>query len=192
MLRGHHALFVLWLTIPTTSLAQVPTLEAPAPSSNAAQGITFKDVTRASALGSFEHRAGSLQKRYLPETIGSGIALFDYDNDGWLDVYLVNALSEDAREGRLPPNSAALFRNNMDGTFTDVTAKAGVANDRWGVGVCAGDINNDGWEDLYVTNFGKSRLYVNAGDGSFDRHRRTSWRPSRRLVKRMCVRRLQR
>ncbi len=167
MLRGHHALFVLWLTIPTTSLAQVPTLEAPAPSSNAAQGITFKDVTRASALGSFEHRAGSLQKRYLPETIGSGIALFDYDNDGWLDVYLVNALSEDAREGRLPPNSAALFRNNMDGTFTDVTAKAGVANDRWGVGVCAGDINNDGWEDLYVTNFGKSRLYVNAGDGSF-------------------------
>lgn len=167
MLRGRHALIALWLTVTAPSPPQVSTLAAPMPSAQAATGVSFEDATQASALGSFEHRAGSPQKPYLPETIGSGVALFDYNNDGWLDIYLVNALSEDARMGRVPPDSAALFRNNLDGTFADVTAPAGVANNRWGVGVCAGDINNDGWEDLYVTNFGKSRLYVNSGDGTF-------------------------
>ena len=167
MPRRHHALLVLCLIAPAQSFQQVPTLSAPSPSSYAATGVTFKDVTEPSALGSFEHRAGSPEKPYLPETIGSGVALFDYNNDGWLDIYLVNALSEEAREGKAPPNSAALFRNNLDGTFTDVTAQAGVENHRWGVGVCAGDINNDGWGDLYVTNFGKSRLYVNDGRGTF-------------------------
>ena len=137
------------------------------PSSKAANGVSFADVTQASAVGSFQHRAGSPQKPYLPETLGSGVALFDYDNDGWLDIYLVNALSDEARMGSVPPDSAALFRNNRDGTFSDVTASAGVGNNRWGVGVCAGDIDNDGWEDLFVTNLGKSRLYVNAGDGTF-------------------------
>ena len=167
MLRGHHALIALWLTVTAPSLPQVSTLAAPIPSSMAAKGVSFEDVTADSGLGSFQHRAGSLQKPYLPETIGSGVALFDYNNDGWLDIYLVNALSDDARMGRVPLGSSALFRNNQDGTFTDVTAAAGVGNNRWGVGVCAGDINNDGWEDLFVTNFGTSRLYVNAGDGTF-------------------------
>ena len=167
MPKRHHALFVLWLVVLAPSFQQVPTLAAPSPSANAARGVTFKNITEASGLGTFEHRAGSPDKPYLPETIGSGVALFDYDNDGWLDVYLVNALSDQARKGEAPPNSAALFHNNQDGTFTDVTAQAGVANQRWGTGVCAGDINNDGWEDLYVANFGKSRLYVNNGDGTF-------------------------
>ncbi len=167
MLKRHHALFVFWLVAPAPSFQQVPTLAVPSPSANAAKGVAFKDITDASALGTFRHRAGSPEKPYLPETIGSGVALFDYDNDGWLDVYFLNALSDQARKGKVPPNSAALFHNNQDGTFTDVTARAGVANQRWGAGVCAGDINNDGWEDLYVANFGKSRLYVNSGDGTF-------------------------
>ena len=167
MLRGRYALVALWLILPTPSLPQVATLAAPMPSPKAAKGVSFEDVTRSSAVGSFQHRAGSPQKPFLPETIGSGVALVDYNNDGWLDIYLVNALSEDARTGRVLPNSAALFRNDRDGSFTDVTASAGVGNNRWGVGVCAGDINNDGWEDLFVTNFGKSRLYLNAGDGTF-------------------------
>ena len=167
MLRGHHALAALWLAVSAPSLAQVSTLVPPMPSSKAANGVSFADVTQASAVGSFQHRAGSPQKPYLPETLGSGVALFDYDNDGWLDIYLVNALSDEAQMGSVPPDSAALFRNNRDGTFSDVTASAGVGNNRWGVGVCAGDIDNDGWEDLFVTNFGKSRLYVNVGDGTF-------------------------
>ncbi len=132
-----------------------------------AADIRFEDATAASAIDSFEHRAGSPDKPYLPETIGSGVALIDYDSDGWLDIYFVNALSDEARKGTAGRNSAALFRNDRDGTFTDVTARAGVANRAWGAGVCAGDINNDGWMDLYVTNLGKSRLYLNRGDGSF-------------------------
>ena len=167
MFRGYHALIALWLAVTAPGLSQLSTLTAPMPSPQAARGVSFEDATHDSGLGSFEHRAGSPHKPYLPETIGSGVALFDYNNDGWLDIYLVNALSDDARRGRVPPDSAALFRNNLDGTFTDVTARAGVANNRWGAGVCAGDINNDGWQDLFVTNFGKSRLYVNAGDGTF-------------------------
>ena len=118
--------------------------------------VDYEDITVSSGLSRFQHSAGDPLKPYLPETTGSGVALFDYNNDGWPDIYLVNA------KGR-----AALFRNNKDGTFTDVTAKAGVANNRWGTGVCVGDFNNDGWEDLYVTNLGPNRLYRNVGIGSF-------------------------
>jgi hypothetical protein len=106
-------------------------------------------------------------KRYLPETTGSGVALLDYDNDGWLDIYLVNAQSHAARKGQAHPRGSALFHNNHDGTFTDVTAKAGVANNRWGTGVCVGDFDNDGREDIFVANLGLSRLYHNNGDGTF-------------------------
>ena len=167
MPKLHHALVVLWLAAAAPSSPQVATLAVPPSSSSAAEGITFKDIAKTSGLGAFEHRAGSREKRYLPETIGSGVALFDYDNDGWLDVYLLNALSEEARRGKAPHNAAALFHNDQDGSFTDVTTEAGVSNHRWGAGVCAGDIDNDGWEDVYVTNFGKSRLYLNNGDGTF-------------------------
>jgi hypothetical protein len=95
------------------------------------------------------------------------VAILDYDNDGWPDIYLVNGSTIDALRGKEKPPRAALFHNNQDGTFTDVTEKAGVANERWGFGVAVGDFDNDGWPDLYVTNFGKNRLYHNNHDGTF-------------------------
>ena len=107
------------------------------------------------------------QKKFILETIGSGVALLDYDNDGWLDIYLVNGSTYDALAGKAAPPHAALFHNNHDGTFTDVAAKAGVTNDRWGFGVAVGDYDNDGWPDLFVANYGKNRLYHNNHDGTF-------------------------
>jgi len=120
-----------------------------------------------SGLGRFHHMAGEPLKPYLPETTGSGAALLDYDGDGWLDIYLVNALSHAARIGRERPIPSALFRNNRNGTFLNVTAKAGLENNRWGTGVCAGDYNNDGRPDLYVAALGPTRLYRNGGEGAF-------------------------
>ncbi len=149
------------------SNGRVPTLAMPPASPYAPADVTFEDVTASSGLGRFRHVAGSPSKPYLPDTTGSGVAIFDYDNDGWPDIYLVNALSHAARRGEILPERAALFRNNHDGTFTDVTARAGLANERWGAGVCVGDFDNDGWEDLYVTNLGVSRLYHNNADGTF-------------------------
>jgi hypothetical protein len=110
---------------------------------------------------------GSKEPRFILETVGSGVALLDYDNDGWLDIYLVNGSTYDAMTGKASPPHAALFHNNHDGTFTDVAQQAGVTNDRWGFGVAVGDYDNDGWPDLYVTNFGKNRLYHNNHDGTF-------------------------
>ena len=110
---------------------------------------------------------GTQQKKYILETDGSGVGLIDYDNDGWLDIYLVNGSTYDALTGKKTPPHAALFHNNHDGTFTDVAAKAGVTNDRWGFGVAIGDFDNDGWPDIFVCNFGKNRLYRNNHDGTF-------------------------
>jgi hypothetical protein len=129
--------------------------------------VYFTDVTARSGLQKFVHKSGAADKRYILESPSGGVALFDYDNDGWLDVYLVNGSTLDALKGKERPPRAALFRNNRDGTFTDVTDKAGVANERWGFGVAAGDFDNDGWEDLYGANFGRNRLYRNNGDGTF-------------------------
>ena len=140
---------------------------APAPSPDAAPGVAFVDVTSAAGLASFRQVSGGPEKNYIIEATGSGVALVDYDNDGWLDAYLVNGSTWAALAGREPAPSAALFHNNRDGTFTDVTAAAGVGNGRWGQGVCAGDYDNDGWTDLYVTNYGRSRLYHNNGNGTF-------------------------
>jgi enediyne biosynthesis protein E4 len=127
----------------------------------------FVDVAAQAGLTRWQHKMGSPEKRTILETIGSGVALLDYDNDGWLDIYLVNGSTEEALSGKAPSPHAALFHNNHDGTFTDVAAKAGVTNDRWGFGVAVGDYDNDGWPDLYVTNFGKNRLYHNNHDGTF-------------------------
>ena len=93
--------------------------------------------------------------------------MIDYDNDGWLDIYLVNGSTFDAISGKTASPHAALFHNNHDGTFTDVTAKAGVANDRWGLGCAVGDYDNDGYPDLFVTNIGANRLYHNNRNGTF-------------------------
>ncbi len=129
--------------------------------------IVFEDDTKKSGLGKFQHVSGTAEKNLILEAPGSGVAIFDYDNDGWPDIYLVNGSTFDALHGKEKPPCAALFHNNHDGTFTDVTEKAGVANERWGFGVAVGDFDNDGWPDLYVTNFGKNRLYHNNHDGTF-------------------------
>ncbi len=129
--------------------------------------VVFQDVAAKAGLNSFHHKVGTAEKGYILETLGSGVALIDYDNDGWLDIYLVNGSTYEAMAGTVQPPSAALFHNNHDGTFTDVTAKAGVANDRWGVGAVVADYDNDGLPDIFVSNYGKSRLYHNNGNGTF-------------------------
>jgi len=129
--------------------------------------VVFTDITKGSGLDKFHHRSGSPEKKIIIDTPGSGVALLDYDNDGWLDIYLLNGSTIPALKGKEPAPHAMLFHNNHDGTFTDVTEKAGVVNDRWGFGVAVGDYDNDGWPDLYVANFGKNRLYHNNHDGTF-------------------------
>jgi hypothetical protein len=129
--------------------------------------IVFQNVAAAAGLTRWHHTAGTPAKRLILEAKGPGVCLLDYDNDGWLDIYLVNGSTYDALAGKATPPHAALFHNNHDGTFTEVTNTAGVANDRWGFGCAAGDYDNDGWPDLYVTNYGKNRLYHNNHDGTF-------------------------
>jgi hypothetical protein len=129
--------------------------------------MVFQDISQQAGLNMWHHTVGSPEKAFITESLGGGVALLDYDNDGWLDIYLVNGLSYDAVSGKVAAQRAALFHNNHDGTFTDVTEKAGVGNYRWGVGVAIGDYDNDGWPDLYVTNLGKNRLYHNNHDGTF-------------------------
>lgn len=129
--------------------------------------VIFEDVTHAAGLDIFHHRSGTPQKRTILEAPGSGVALLDYDNDGWLDIYLLNGSTFPALKGKEPAPRAMLLHNNHDGTFSDVTAKAGVANERWGFGVAVADYDNDGWPDIYVSNFGKNRLYHNNHDGTF-------------------------
>jgi hypothetical protein len=129
--------------------------------------IIFQNVAERAGLTKWHHTAGTPAKRLILEAKGPGVCLLDYDNDGWLDIYLVNGSTYDALDGKAAPPHAALFRNNHDGTFSDVTESAGVANDRWGYGCAVGDYNNDGWPDLYVTNNGKNRLYRNNHDGTF-------------------------
>ena len=129
--------------------------------------VIFADVSKVSGIASWSHVMGTLEKKYILDANGSGVALIDYDNDGWLDIYLVNGSTFDALDGKETPPHAALFHNNHDGTFTDVAGKAGVTNDRWGFGVAIGDYDNDGWPDIAVANYGKNRLYHNNRDGTF-------------------------
>jgi hypothetical protein len=129
--------------------------------------VVFEDITKKAGLAGWAHKMGSPAKDFIVETNGSGVCLVDYDNDGWLDIYLVNGATFNSLDGKEEPPHAALFRNNHDGTFTDVSTKAGVQNDRWGYGCSVADYNNDGWPDIYVGNYGKNRLYRNNQDGTF-------------------------
>jgi hypothetical protein len=129
--------------------------------------VVFQDISEKAGLTTWKHQMGNPKKAFILEAIGSGVALLDYDNDGWLDIYLVNGSTRDALDGKEAAPKAALFHNNHDGTFTNVADKAGVTNDRWGFGAAVGDYDNDGWPDLYVANFGKNRLYHNNHDGTF-------------------------
>ena len=127
--------------------------------------ITFTDVTRQAGIR-FTHQNGAFGKKYLPETIGSGVVFFDADGDGWQDAFLVNSTSW---PGRPAANSrSALYRNNHDGTFTDVTVRAGLGASMYGIGAAAADYDNDGDEDLYVTAYGANHLFRNTGKGTFE------------------------
>jgi hypothetical protein len=144
----------------TASTDQNPT----APGSDL--GVSFINIARESGLNAKTIYGGEHKNKYLLETTGCGVAFYDYDNDGWLDIFLVNGSRLEGFPAGSEPTSH-LFRNNRDGTFTDITQKAGVAHSGWGQGVCVGDYDNDGWDDLFVTYFGKNVLYHNNGDGTF-------------------------
>jgi hypothetical protein len=129
-------------------------------------GVNFVDVGGEAGLNVETIFGGEHKNKYLLETTGCGVAFYDYDNDGWLDIFLVNGWRLEGFPGGHEPASH-LFKNNRDGTFTDVTAKAGLSHSGWGQGVCIGDYDNDGFEDLFVTYYGKNVLYHNNADGTF-------------------------
>jgi enediyne biosynthesis protein E4 len=148
-------------------LSATPRQNASPPKEQSADlGISFLNVARESGLNAKTIFGGEHKNKYLLETTGCGVAFYDYDNDGWLDIFLVNGTRLEGFPAGNEPTSH-LFRNNRDGTFTDVTLKAGVAHSGWGQGCCVGDYDNDGWDDLFVTYFGKNVLYHNNGDGTF-------------------------
>jgi enediyne biosynthesis protein E4 len=120
----------------------------------------FSDVAEKAGLTAVNVFGGAKSKKYIIETTGTGVAIFDYDNDGWPDIFIVNGTTLEGFPAEQNPTNH-LYHNNHDGTFTDVTAKAGLVATGWGQGVCVGDYDNDGWEDLYVTYYGKNRLYHN-------------------------------
>jgi hypothetical protein len=145
-----------------------PLLRAQAPAHRG-----FDDITRTAGIG-FRHQAGKTSQKYLPESMGSGVAMLDYNNDGRLDLFFVNgaALRDPMPAGAQPDKSDPkywnrLYRNDGDGTFTDVTVAAGLQGDGYGMGVAVGDFDNDGQPDIYVTGFGGNSLYHNNGDGTF-------------------------
>lgn len=114
---------------------------------------------------SFQHNSGAFGKKYLPETLGSGCAFLDYDNDGWLDILLINSM--DWPDHYRQRTTMKLYRNNRNGTFADVTTEAGLDVEMYGIGVAVGDYDNDGFADLYVTCYGQNRLFHNNGNGTF-------------------------
>jgi hypothetical protein len=128
--------------------------------------IVFTDVTRSAGIKftSFS----SADKKYIVESMNGGVALFDFDGDGRLDIYLVNSYTVEAALAKRPRPPAALYRNRGDGTFEEVAARAGVADPGWAMGVAVGDYDNDGFDDLYVTCFGPNRLYHNKRNGTFE------------------------
>ena len=127
-------------------------------------GYTLTDVAPQAGLDAVCVFGGVEQKQWLIETTGCGMAFFDYDHDGWLDIFMVNGSKlEGFAKGKEPTNH--LYHNNRDGTFSDVTEKAGLVRSGWGQGVCIGDYDNDGFDDLFVTYWGENVLYHNNGDG---------------------------
>ncbi|HEX3106991.1 MAG TPA: CRTAC1 family protein [Terriglobales bacterium] len=139
--------------------------QTPAKSNNSI-GATFVDIGRTAGLNAKTIYGGEHKNKYLLETTGCGVAFYDYDTDGWLDIFLVNGWRLEGFQSGEEPTSH-LFKNNRDGTFTDVTVKAGLVHHGWGQGVCIGDYDNDGHDDLFVSYFGKNVLYHNNGDGTF-------------------------
>src|SRR5438874_3450637 len=138
----------------------LPPVTTPQAHPSPARIADFEDVADKAGLTMMNVFGGVDTKKYIIETTGTGVAIFDYDNDEWPDIFIVNGTTlEGFPSGKVPTNH--LYRNNHDGTFTDVTTRTGLAATGWGQGVCVGDYDNDGWEDLYVTYYGRNRLYHN-------------------------------
>ena len=148
-----------------SALPVSPVAETPAPLVRPSGPIEFTDVTAQAGIH-FKHNSGAFGKKYLPETMGSGVCFIDYDNDGWQDIFFVNSMDWPGHKsgGKSFP---ALYHNNHDGTFTDVTKEAGLAVETYGQGCAVGDYDNDGFDDLYLTTVGSNHLYRNLGNGKF-------------------------
>jgi hypothetical protein len=142
----------------------ITALGNPNPQSTQPSRIRFEDITRAAGIH-FVHNTGGFGQKWLPETMGPGVAFIDYDNDGWQDILIVNGMDWPGHAGHR--STLALYHNNRDGTFTDVTAKAGLDVQMYGLGVAIGDYNNDGYDDIFVTCLGQSHLFRNNGNGTF-------------------------
>jgi hypothetical protein len=148
----------------TESQPAPPPLAASANLPRPSGSIEFTDVTAQSGIH-FKHNSGAFGKKYLPETMGSGVCFLDYDNDGWQDIFLVNSMDWPGhKSGKSLP---ALYHNNRDGTFTDVTRQAGLAVEMYGLGCAVGDFDNDGNVDIYITTVGSNHLFRNLGNGKF-------------------------
>jgi len=151
--------------VPSPEVAsQTPTV-SPSPTATRPSGpIEFTDVSAQAGIH-FKHNTGAFGKKYLPETLGAGCAFLDYDNDGWQDILLVNSM--DWPEHKTGKSTLALYHNNQDGTFTDVTRQAGLAVEMYGIGVAVADYDNDGNVDIYITCLGPNHLFRNLGGGKF-------------------------
>jgi enediyne biosynthesis protein E4 len=157
-MRGLTAVFAVFV------LAATAGVTSSRPGGPAAPEVTFRDVTQQSGIR-FVHNNGAFGKKFLPETLGPGVAFIDYDNDGWPDIFLVNGMDWPGLVQK--HTTPKLYHNNHDGTFTDVTHKAGLDVEMYGMGVAVGDYDNDGFDDLFVTALGQSRLFHNNGNGTF-------------------------
>jgi len=152
------------ISIPSAAQTPSPSLDWAAKPSRPSGPIEFTDVTAQAGIH-FKHNSGAFGKKYLPETMGSGVCFLDYDNDGWQDILLVNSMDWPGhKSGKSFP---ALYHNNGDGTFTDVTRQAGLAVEMYGMGCAVGDYDNDGYVDIYITTVGSNHLFHNLGNGKF-------------------------
>lgn len=162
VLAGCSPVFAQGVAVPNRPHRPQPKVKLNVPLPN----VQFQDVAAKAGLTAPNVSGPDRDKQYIVETIGSGVALLDYDSDGWLDIFIVNGTTlASPTKGQEP--TSHLYRNNHDGTFTDVTGKVGLARTGWGSGACVGDYDNDGWTDLLVTYWGQNALYHNNGNGTF-------------------------